>query len=575
MIIITSDMHLADQTLAPRISRKALDRFVEIVREEARKNGPTEVVFLGDIFDVLRSRRWLAEDWHLNGKWEPVHVRPWSSIDQEPLTLVLRSILHDIKICYGGFFRDLKNCGDVKLTWVPGNHDRLVGCTRLGRRWIEDLGLDYREDLEVVRPNHRVLAKHGHVHDALNSWKGDPKVSPFGDYVMVEVVDQFQFEAMKIRNVTDADDSEISFLAAIEHVHPRMSVPVWVWRQTRVLKDPTLTGLIREAWKNSATAAKLSFPALGGTVGWPVRYFFAMLLSAASRGNDMLAVKWLCGLPFLLFSLAEKWLDTSSDLTRYALKDACLSDREIRSVIYGHTHKAAKGIPIGAGKFYYNTAWWERSWKKDGSNRQPITEAFTLLLVAGPESKPVYHREGIQAPDEWEPPYKEEITPGEAVTKSLEADNPWERNELVSRGVLSMFRKAPATENMRRPTQSENIQTEKVIKIEIGPVSMRAQDAPPGGFELIVDHHMGRENRPTTSGVQFAGHVDEEYVNFMNRVTTAAGTENCFVFTPSRISPELEQKAAEKGVYVFDEQALEALHTPGDFQRSIEERLRG
>jgi hypothetical protein len=122
MLLITSDMHLTDHTVSPPLARKALERFQEIVAAAANK-GAVEVIFLGDTFDLLRSKWWiLAQPWTPEIKFLKTEVRPWSAKDQKPMDNVLERILLDIKNHYGWFFKALKKAGDVTLTWVVGNH---------------------------------------------------------------------------------------------------------------------------------------------------------------------------------------------------------------------------------------------------------------------------------------------------------------------------------------------------------------------------------------------------------------------------------------------------------------------
>ena len=168
MLIITSDMHLTDHTVSPPLATKALERFQEIV-EAAAKKGNVEIIFLGDTFDLLRSKWWiLQQPWTPEIRFLKTDVRPWSARDQKPMDKVLERILLEIKNHYGWFFKALKKAGDVTLTWVVGNHDRLAWCTEIGKEFLAQLGIESHPYPELRRPTYGVLARHGHCYDDFN-----------------------------------------------------------------------------------------------------------------------------------------------------------------------------------------------------------------------------------------------------------------------------------------------------------------------------------------------------------------------------------------------------------------------
>jgi len=61
MLIFVSDLHLTDQTLAPSVPLNALDYLLNLVKSNSKSRNDIHLILLGDIFDVLRSSRWLVK----------------------------------------------------------------------------------------------------------------------------------------------------------------------------------------------------------------------------------------------------------------------------------------------------------------------------------------------------------------------------------------------------------------------------------------------------------------------------------------------------------------------------------
>ncbi|MBU4321362.1 MAG: hypothetical protein KJ739_09800 [Nitrospinae bacterium] len=106
MLIIVSDMHLTDGTLAPPVSKESFQLFVtEVEKIVNNSKNKVELIFLGDIFDLLRSKHWLGQ--RIEEKWVERKVRPWSLTNGGPVGTVLQNIFDGIIKNYGEYFKKL------------------------------------------------------------------------------------------------------------------------------------------------------------------------------------------------------------------------------------------------------------------------------------------------------------------------------------------------------------------------------------------------------------------------------------------------------------------------------------
>ena len=74
MLVLFSDVHLTDGSSGETIKSGAFEKFTFHVKDMVETAGAQEleIVFLGDIFDVIRSRTWLD-----------TNIRPWSDATQK------------------------------------------------------------------------------------------------------------------------------------------------------------------------------------------------------------------------------------------------------------------------------------------------------------------------------------------------------------------------------------------------------------------------------------------------------------------------------------------------------------
>ncbi len=117
LLVFISDLHLTDALKGPQVSRvEQLERFWK--RIEAARNGMgAEIVFVGDLFDIVRSPRWLE-----------CSSRPYKAPSPASITIVEQIV--DATLEREKPFFDMLRAQvqrqALSLSYILGNHDRLL-----------------------------------------------------------------------------------------------------------------------------------------------------------------------------------------------------------------------------------------------------------------------------------------------------------------------------------------------------------------------------------------------------------------------------------------------------------------
>jgi UDP-2,3-diacylglucosamine pyrophosphatase LpxH len=215
LLVFISDLHLTDQLKGPRISKAdALNRFWSRI-ESARLSEPAELVFVGDLFDIVRSPRWFE------GTRRPYQV-------PSPATVAVVEAIVDATLDrereFFSLLRGHVERGALRVSYILGNHDRLLRHAPQARRrvWKAMTGRDEEIEFpgEKIFPEHRVLAHHGHTGDFI--CYGREGAAPIGDAIGVELIVRFP---PLLRDRVPVDPVE---LEDIDDVRPIYAVPAWV-----------------------------------------------------------------------------------------------------------------------------------------------------------------------------------------------------------------------------------------------------------------------------------------------------------------------------------------------------------
>ncbi len=233
LLVFVSDIHLTDALAGSAVSKRdAFERFWARI-QAARGARPATLAFVGDLFDIVRSPRWLE------GRERPYHA------PSPAQTAVVEQIVDATLERERPFFdaiRERVREGALEIEYALGNPDRLLRHAPAARRRIwEALTGEAREvdfPSELVFPAHSVLAYPGNVGDVINH---DPEGGPtIGDAIGSELIVRFP---RVVRSLTGAPHPELD---DIDDVRPVYAVPAWV-RQLGVVQ-PELLGPVHHAW---------------------------------------------------------------------------------------------------------------------------------------------------------------------------------------------------------------------------------------------------------------------------------------------------------------------------------------
>ncbi len=259
MIVFISDLHFVDETAGKQnIPTSAFKLFLSDIKTHSEKtknkNKKLKIVFLGDIFDFLRTEEWFRE------KEED---RPWGNNTEnmeKRAKIILDKIAEKNKNTFKLFsqnnLRKRFKDSDIETIYIPGNHDRL--CWMIGElkeKVIELLGLsannkdNFKHSFSDIK--HGVYATHGHIFDKFN-YEGRPSYTdldyglvPIGDPITTEILTKIPcklIKNIKLKNILSSEDIirlKYNF-QEIGNIRPFYATLKWLLFQVKenmVLKD--------------------------------------------------------------------------------------------------------------------------------------------------------------------------------------------------------------------------------------------------------------------------------------------------------------------------------------------------
>lgn len=530
MLIFVSDMHLTDQTLAPSVPLDALSRLTEEVKQVAKKAQTVELILLGDIFDVLRSSRWLVK---VSGKtflYTPVSIRPWSAIDT-PIERVVSTILEGIKNSYEIFFKEIRQIENVKLSWVPGNHDRLVKMTQQGRQFLKDIGVQM-VDYEILREDYGVFARHGHYFDKYNIRGKNYKLAPFGDAVVIEILNKLQVEVAKKCKIVHFNHPDIAFLGAMEYLRPHANVPIWIHKMTEKLPDKLLKNRTREAWRNVVDSFKEC--EMLGILPSKEKTFLRPLLNLLNKSKNFRK-------PInRLLRIFEKLVEKPGKYKKHASAEPALSNPCIRYVVYGHTHIPGK-YQLKNNKYYVNTGCWERSYKSLSIEKTPFMRDFYILIIDKDQDEPELKQIPINSPITWKPPYKKPTLPAVSFKGAQEVEMSDMKEAMFEKGLIDLF------------TGASGIK----VKALINPQKQ--------GFDMVIHNKI----KPTIFGRNVAVEIKHRIkipdIDTLATNVKKAGVDGGWIFSLEKVSDVAKAKAKDLKITIFDIADVNKFRTGASF----------
>ncbi len=446
MLVVISDLHFVDGTAgAHNVACEAFLAWMQDVLILAEDKGATglDILFLGDIFDLIRTEKWFEV--------APEH-RPWGdpAINERPTSLrpecrehalaILEAIATEVKphleILTGRHSAiapriaafEQRTGKPVRRLFVPGNHDRLY-CVdeRVRARTRELLGL---YDGEVVglsehlyrSTEYALVARHGHEFDVWN-FEGFRKDQnhfvfdenayqkvPIGDCITTELVVKLPKrvgELLRGHVRPLVAEGVYQHLQNIENVRPVTAAIPWIWHEAGAIGDSDYVPGTGEAWQDDERNHVIE--AVTEAAGEVAREFTELpfvthwLKERDGWGWDEAdELQALAGLLKLGVGMRElsSLMKTYDGFQRFAAShtdpqreaaflEPGLETPDYHYVAYGHTHEfeqAALKVVDGHEKVYLNSGTW-RSRYFLADNREDFVEwkEMTYLVFFGVE----------------------------------------------------------------------------------------------------------------------------------------------------------------------------------------------
>lgn len=459
MLAVISDLHFEEEAsdtvrgtegtpvrhrrnLGPR----AFERFFDALARQTVRDGASELhlILAGDVFDLHRTAMWFS------GSAGPAPVRPYvaSSVVGGTLEQRLLQILDAIAaegvpeaggggapgsvagslaairrlaagrylVAEGGRTREEEFPAPVRITYIPGNHDRLANATpALRRRVRELLGLPGGPDPfphQVFCAEERALVRHGHEYDRYNfsrDFAGRRRLPEldetvygapaFGDFVTVEIASRLPVLFRELHG-----ESAIVARPVLRRLYLRL-LEFDDLRPQGALLEFLLAGAAgmggeRRAWKAIEPVLRRlleeihDHPYLRRWLKKLEKKWSPDAIDALQAALD-LAV-WRAGVPLswvrALMRLRGKVAGGGVPPEEMAAREPLLGTGDARFVIAGHTHHPQVALLSrrhGVERYYIDTGTWRN---RIPANRELTTfgrlKALTSVVLFGPDEDP-------------------------------------------------------------------------------------------------------------------------------------------------------------------------------------------
>ena len=418
MIVFLSDLHLSDGSAGvDDIPASAFRDTFHSLADRARRSEAKRIslVFLGDLFDLIRTERWFAV---------PVEKRPWGASPCESAAAsILDAVLHRNaevfhSILGGSLQEQFGFPVEPERVYIPGNHDRLCNVfPSLRRRVRETLRIsgDLPFAYTLLDLDHGVFARHGHEWDRFNfegeirgkKWEEpDPEcyqTPSIGEVLACEVVSRLPKAVLAHLRPDHPSHARLEDrLCGMFDVRPLLASTAWLAYQMEWFDDPEITDAINRGVRDVLN----SFERLPFVQDWIRRHQEG--LNPFSAGREL---KWLVRLleTFRLSTL-EHALPLLGDLANvvpddnYASRAARDFERldsvsewrhRIRYVVYGHTHEPeVRGIsvvgkaPDEIRRVYINNGMWRPTHEPSLERGFVTWDCRTYSVIYAPGERP-------------------------------------------------------------------------------------------------------------------------------------------------------------------------------------------
>ena len=383
MLVIISDLHFTDGTTGISMPAGAFSRFREYIRDQAydaswRTDGRYEpidvidLVLLGDIFDIIRSTKWTDD---LPGS--PDFARPWDDPATTPalarkVDVIVDAIITQNALAFG-ILRGLSTDDPITLPlaneagspqterapintrvhYMVGNHDWMLHLAHhdfeLIRKKIKvALGLanpdgpfphdpSESEILSRVLGQHRVMARHGDIHDPFNypfrAEETGRDAASLGDAIVIEIINRFPHEVRR-QLASELPADFVSGMDELANVRPSLLAPVWINSLTNRHKlSDELADKVKAIWNGIADDA-MQLPFIREQDTWHP-FDVVDLLQYTLSFSKLLSFESIAD---LVSWIEQKIWGGDTSFAEKALAEQAFKDRSAKYFIYGHTH---------------------------------------------------------------------------------------------------------------------------------------------------------------------------------------------------------------------------------------------
>ncbi len=387
MLIFISDLHFIDETAGNHnIPARAFEGVFKDIRDYTGKTSEIKIVFLGDIFDLIRTTYWLDV---------PEAERPWGDTKAKDAAIEAHAqrIMDNLVAKNSNTFTFLKDGlkdvfgREVEKIYIPGNHDRLCNVYDSLRKTVRaTLGIPgdgapfpHVYDDKQYGNKYRAFARHGHEFDKWN-YEGSPDRSdkdyaqvPIGDLIATEIVARIPYTIM--RNIGDSipEDQKDELkrnLQEVDNVRPFSGILKWIFYQ--VSANPELREVINKSLAEVAT----NFQNLKYLETWYEKHERFLQFDEADEVQALIQV-----FKHINVTAAETLIDTFSCILgagcvsspddsdknlNEGAADFLTEEPDYRSIVMGHTHNPLQ-IPVGITgggleQVYINTGTWRKKY---------------------------------------------------------------------------------------------------------------------------------------------------------------------------------------------------------------------
>jgi len=418
MLVFISDLHFVDETAGKQnIPASAFKIFLSDLQKHSEKtkniDKELKIIFLGDIFDLLRTEEWFQEK---------EKDRPWGNNTKkmkQRAKIILDKIAEKNKDTFKLFskknlqneFKDTK----VETIYIPGNHDRLCWMVDgLKEKAIELLGLnvDNAENFQhsFSDKGHGVYATHGHIFDNFNYEGGssytdlDFGLIPIGEPITTEILVKIPYRLMDNIEIINALSPEEVFQLKYKFQELGNIRPFWAtlkWLLYQVNENITVKDIIEDTVDevmNEFNDLKYVKKWYKNHDKWYNPFDRADMIQAGIYFLEKFKILSFEKLTGILEYIAKK-ISQNND-TDGAIKLFNHLDDNIQYVVMGHTHFPSQQ-PLFLHKqdigkirecLYLNTGTWIKNYYacKEG-NGFIGWKNMNYVIIYTPEEKPNKH----------------------------------------------------------------------------------------------------------------------------------------------------------------------------------------